>query len=144
MASVDGRIGFGVTALAIVSMAVDHLMGDDPGLEDPPTFLIASGLSLALAAIVFLHVIPRAKAAAAPAERAARDGLICSALAVVPGIATLWLGLPFILAGGGIALGLSARREEPSRRAIAAIVIGTLVLIAAAGAYLVQAIDKLA
>lgn len=80
---------------------------------------------------MFGRVIPRAKAAA---ERMARDGPICSALAIVPGIATLWLGLPFILAGGGLALGLSARREGPSRRATAAIILGALV----------QAVDKLA
>lgn len=144
MASQEGGIAVGATVLAIVAMAVDHLMGDDPGLEDPPMFLIASGLSLALAALVFGRIIPRAKAAAAPAERTARDGLICSALAIVPGITTLWLGLPFILAGGGLTLGLSARREGPSRRAIAAIILGALVLLGSAGAYLVQAVDKLA
>lgn len=138
------RIAAGVTVLAIVAMAIDHLMGDDPGLEDPPTFMLASALSLALAVLIFRLVIPRAESAAVPAKRAARDGLICSVLAVVPGIATLWLGLPFILAGGGIALGLSARRNEHSRAAIAAIVIGILVLVAGAGAYLVEAIDKLA
>lgn len=144
MAFLETRIAVGVTTLAIVAMAVDHLMGDDPGLEDPPMFLIASGLSLALAALVFGRVIPRAKAAALPVERAARDGLICSGLAVVPGIATLWLGLPFILAGGGLALGLFAQREKPSGRAIGGIVIGTLVLLAGAGTYVVEAIDKLA
>jgi hypothetical protein len=143
MASIEGRIAVGVTVLAIAAMAVDHLMGDDPGLEDPPTFLIASGLSLALAAFVFRLVIPRAKAAAAPAQRAARDGLLCSVLAVVPGIAALWLGLPFILAGGGLALGLIARRRKPSPLAIAAIVIGIVVLLFGAGAYLGEAVKKL-
>jgi hypothetical protein len=47
-------IGIAVTVLALVAMAVDHLMGDDRGLEDPPTFLVASGLSLALAAFLVL------------------------------------------------------------------------------------------
>jgi hypothetical protein len=140
---VDRRIAAGVTILALLAMAVDHLMGDDPGLEDPPTFLISAGLILGLAALVFGVVIPRAKAATAPAKRAARDGLILSVLAVVPGIAALWLGLPFILAGGGVALGLFARRQEPSGLAGAAIVIGTLMLLFGTGAYLMQALDKL-
>lgn len=139
----DRRIAAGVTILALLAMAVDHLMGDDPGLEDPPTFLISAGLILGLAALVFGVVIPRAKAATAPAKRAARDGLILSVLAVVPGIAALWLGLPFILAGGGVALGLFARRQEPSGLAGAAIVIGTLMLLFGTGAYLMQALDKL-
>lgn len=137
-------IGIGATAVAVAAMAVDHLMGDDPGLEDPGAFLVAAGLSLGLAAFLFGRVVPRAKAATAPAERAARDGLICSALAIVPGIATLWLGLPFVLAGGGLALGLRARREKPSPRATAAVVVGGLVLVGGAGVYLAQAIDKLA
>jgi hypothetical protein len=84
VASHEGGIDVGATALAIVAMAVDHLMGDDRGLEDPPMFLIASGLSLTLAALVFGRIIPRAKAAAARPERAARDGLICSVLASSP------------------------------------------------------------
>jgi hypothetical protein len=76
MASQEAGIGVGATALSTFAMGVDHLMGDDPGLEDPPMFLIASGLSLGLAALVFGRIIPRANAAAAPAERAAGDGLI--------------------------------------------------------------------
>jgi hypothetical protein len=31
-------------------MAVDHLLGDDPGLEDPPTFLISAAIILVIAA----------------------------------------------------------------------------------------------
>jgi hypothetical protein len=140
----ESQIGIAVTLLAIVAMAVDHLMGDDPGLEDPPTFLIASGLSFALAAFLFRRIVPQAQKAVAPAEKAATDGLVCSVLAVFPGIVTIWVGLPFLLAGAGLALGLRARQERRSRRATTAIAIATLVLIAGAGAYTAQAIDKLA
>jgi hypothetical protein len=119
-------------------------MGDDPGLEDPPTFLLASGLSLALAAIVFRLVVPRARAAAARPGRAARVGLILSVLAAVPGIAVLWLGLPFVLAGGGLALGLRERRTAPSRTATAATLLGALVLLFATAVYVAQAVGKLA
>lgn len=136
----EAWIGVGATALAIAAMAVEHLMGDDPGLEDPPAFLVASACSLALAAILFGRVVPRA--GTAPGRRA-RDGLILSVLAVIPGIATVWLGLPFILAGAGLALGLRAREEERSRRATAAIVISALALIAGTVGYAALAIDKL-
>jgi hypothetical protein len=111
--------------------------------EDPPTFLIASVLSLALAAFLFGRVVPSAITAAGPGGRAARDGLICSVVAVVPGFAMLWLGLPFVLAGAGLALGLAAWRQQPSKRAGAAIAIALLALAVTTGAYVVEAIDKL-
>lgn len=59
-------------------------------------------VTLGVAGLVFCLIVPRAKAA----NRAARDGLILSIVAIVPGIATLWLGPPFALVGGGLALGL--------------------------------------
>ena len=34
-------------------MAVDHLLGDDPGLEDPPTFLISAAIILVIATLLF-------------------------------------------------------------------------------------------
>jgi hypothetical protein len=140
----DKRIAAGSVALASAAMAVDHLLGDDPGLEDLPMFLIASALIVGLAALLFGRVIPAARASAEPVTRAERDGLIASVVAVVPGIATIWLGLPFVLAGAGLALGLAATQERTSWRAVAAIVIGAVVLIGATAAYTAQAIDKLA
>ena len=35
-------------ALGIAAMAVDHLLGDDPGLEDPPAFLISAAVILVI------------------------------------------------------------------------------------------------
>jgi hypothetical protein len=125
----EAWIALGVTALAIVAMAFDHLIGDDPGLEDPPAFLISSGLSVALALIVFLLVIPRVKAGPKPADRAAKYGIVFSALAIVPGLGLSWLGLPFVLAGGGIAMGIAGRPGARKRLATAAIVVGLLALV---------------
>jgi hypothetical protein len=132
-------IAMSVTAVAIGAMAVDHLLGDDPGLEDPPMFVIACVVTLAAAALVFGRIVPRAKAA----DRSARDGLILSIVAVVPGIATLWLGPPFALAGGGLTLGLHAWQRAHDRRGAAAIVVAALMLGFGTIAYLVQAVDKL-
>jgi hypothetical protein len=39
-----------VVALGLAAMAVDHLLGDDPGLEDPPMFLISAAVILVIAA----------------------------------------------------------------------------------------------
>jgi hypothetical protein len=128
-----------VSAVAVAAMAVDHLLGDDPGLEDPPTFAISCAVTLGLVALVFGWVVPRARAA----DRAARDGLILSIVAIVPGLATLWLGPPFAFAGGGLALGLFAWQSARDRRGAIAIVLAALVLGFGTIAYLVQAVDKL-
>jgi hypothetical protein len=125
--------------LAIAAMAVDHLLGSDPGLEDPPMFLIASVLTLALAAVVFGRIVP----AAIDAERETRDSLVLSAVAVVPGIATLWLGLPFVLGGGAIALGLAAQQRHAGPLPLITVALGALILTFGVGAYLAQFIDKL-
>jgi hypothetical protein len=121
-------IGIVVTAVAIVAMAFDHLRGDDPGLEDPIAFVISSVLCLAAFAVVFGVVIPRTKAAEDPTERAGKRGLVCS-LVAVPSIALLWLGLPWVIGGGGVALGLLGLSGERRRLAAAAIAIGAFVLV---------------
>jgi hypothetical protein len=123
----ETAIGIGVTALAVVAMAFDHLdlFGDDfPA--DPVAFFISSALCVALAAVAFGFVIPRVKAGPDPAEPAARRGIVWSVLAVVPGVALVWLGLTFVLAGAGVALGLLGRGGERKRLAAAAIVVGAI------------------
>jgi MFS family permease len=134
----DRGIAICVTTLAIAAMVVDHLLGDDPGLEDPPMFAIACAVTLGLSALVFGRIVPRAQRA----NREARDGLILSIVAIVPGIATLWLGPPFVLAGGGLALGLHAWSVR-DRRGVAAVALAVLMLGFGTVAYSVQLVDKL-
>ena len=135
----DTGIGVGVSALAVGEMAIDHLIGtesepdDDPGLADPATFFISVALSLALAALLFGVVVRRG--ARDDPDRAARKAIACSLLAV-PAIALLFLGLPFPLAGAGIALGLLGREGSRRRLATAAVGIGALVIALGAGAYI--------
>ena len=124
----ENVIGAAVTALALVAMVFDHLLGDDPGLEDPVAFLISAAFVLLTAGIVFGVVVPRAKADPRRAERAARDGLIMSVISFFA-IALIWLGVTFVVAGGAIALGLLGLDGGRRRWAIAAIVIGTGVLV---------------
>jgi hypothetical protein len=94
----ENVIGAAVTVLALVAMVFDHLMGDDPGLEDPVAFVISAVFVLVTAAIVFGVVVPRAKAASNPAERAATDGLVVSVISFFT-IALVWLGVTFVVAG---------------------------------------------
>jgi hypothetical protein len=120
----EWAIGIGVTVLALVAMVFDHLLGDDPGLEDPVAFVVAGALTLATTGIVFGVVVPRARSSPA---RAARRALVLSLISFVA-IALIWLGVTFVLAGGAIALGLLGREGERKRLATAAIAIGVLVL----------------
>ena len=119
-------------------MAIDHLVGteeepgDDSGVADPAAFLISVVLSLALAALLFGIVVRRG--ARDDPDRAARKAIACSILAVLA-IALLFLGLPFPLAGAGIALGLLGREGSRRRLATAAVAIGVLVIALGAGAY---------
>jgi hypothetical protein len=119
-------IGLVALALSITLMATDHLLGDDPGLEDPPAFLIGAGASLVLFLVVFGLVVPRAKRRGP--EHSATVGLVCSVLAVL-GVAIAWLVPPYVLAGGAIALGLLGRAGPLKRRATVAIALGTLAVV---------------
>ena len=122
--------GTGV-ALGLAAMGVDHLLGDDPGLEDLPTFLISAAIVLVIAAVLFGFVVPRA-------HDPRRTGFIVAMVSVLS-VPFIWLGVPFAVAPAAIALGLKGE----GRLATAAIVIGAAVLVLVTGAYVFQAIDKL-
>jgi uncharacterized membrane protein YidH (DUF202 family) len=109
----ETAIGIAVTAIALVAMVFDHLLGDDPGLEDPIAFVVAAVLTIACAIIVFGIVVPRTKRNARPADRAATRGGVLAVVSVLS-IALIWLGVTFPIAGGSLALGLLGR--EGSRR----------------------------
>jgi hypothetical protein len=137
-------IGIAVTALAVGAMAVDHLMGDDlPILEDPVAFVLSTIFCVALALLVFGRLVPRVKAAPDAGERAAKWALALSALAVVGGPLLFWLGLPFVLAGGGVALGLLGRGSDRKRLALAAVAVGSFVIALGAVGYGIQLVEKL-
>jgi hypothetical protein len=126
-------------------MAIDHLFGnegggtdDDQFPVDPAMFAISVGLSLVVAAVLFGWLVPRERAAGP--ERAARSGLVCSVLSVVPGITLVWVGIPFVVAGVGVALGLEGRAGSRRMEATAAVSIGALVLTLGTVSYLLAAL----
>jgi hypothetical protein len=128
--------------VALAAMAVDHLVGtergEDEGLVDPTTFTVSAVLSLVVAVLLFGWFVPRERSRGP--GRAARSGLVCSVLAVVPGIAVIWLGFPFVVAGAGIALGLEGRQGPRRSEATAAVAVGGLALALGAAAYVVAAV----
>ena len=132
-----------VTALALAAMAVDHLLDEDAGFTaDPPAFAIAAAFASSSPSSSSGALIPRVLSRPDAAEQGATVGLALSLLAVAT-VPVLFLGPPFVLGGGGVALG---RSETGSRRrlATAAVVLGAAVVIFATVAYAVVAIDKLA
>jgi hypothetical protein len=133
----ESSIAIVVSALIVGAMAVDHLIGteddDDPGLADPAAFLISVALSLTLVALLFGIVVRRA--ARDDPDRAARKAVICAVLALAA-MALLFLGLPFALAGAGIALGLIAREGTKRGLATGAVVIGAVVITVGTAAYI--------
>ena len=134
----ESAIGVVVSVLAVGAMAVDHLIGEaDPGEDDSfpvdaPTFVLTSVLSLALTAALFRFVVGRATAD--DPRRIARKALVFGALAVLT-VPLLFAGVPFPLAGAGVALGLLAHGRGRDRAGIAAIVAGLLVLALGTGVY---------
>lgn len=136
-------VGLVAILVAVGAMAVDHLVGtertDDDGLVDPTMFAISVVLSLAVAAVLFGWLVPLARRNGP--ERAARSGLLCSIASVIPGLAFVWVGVPFVVAGAGLALGLDGRRGTRRTEAGAAVVIGSLVLMLGSVAYVVAAVS---
>ena len=124
-------------------MAIDHLLGtertDGDGLVDPAMFVISVGLSLAVAAVLFGWLVPRERSKGP--ERSARSGLVCSIASVVPGVAFVWVGFPFVVAGAGLALGFEGRRGARRVEAGAAVAIGGLALVVGTVAYAVAAVS---
>ena len=125
-------VGVAASLLAAAAMAVDHLLEDEGAFPaDVGTFVLSCGLSFALALAVFGWLVPRASARTALA-------LAVVALLAIP--LTLWLGLPFVLAGGAV---LAGRRAQ-GRAATVAVAIGAVVLLLGTGAYAYVAVGKLA
>jgi hypothetical protein len=122
--------GVGVV-LGFAGMAVDHLVGDDPGLEDPPAFLISAAVILVITTLLFGRVVRRAR-------DAGRASVIVAVLAVAS-LPLIWLGVPFAIAPAAIALGKRGDGRGPQ----AAVAIGGVVLLLVTGAYTYDAIDKL-
>jgi hypothetical protein len=131
MRPVDWVLATTGAALGLAAMAVDHLLGDDPGLEDPAAFGISAAIIIIVVTLLFGGVVRRSLALR-------RSGFIVAIVAILS-LALIFLGVPFAVAPAAIALGL---RGE-GRLATAAVAIGAVVLLLATGAYTVDAVDKL-
>jgi hypothetical protein len=115
--------------VAITLLAIGAFRGDDD--HALRYFLIASAIAVAVAAILFLLIVPRIR-------RPGLGSLIIGIIALAS-IALFWLGLPAVFAGAAAALALAARaeRSEPGKAtaalALAALAVAVAVVLAFVG-----------
>jgi hypothetical protein len=125
----DQLLAAAAAVLLLIGMPIGWL-GANTSTGDVIGFVVSTIISLAVVALVFLWLLPRERAAG----REARSALILAIVALVL-IVVFWTGLCFGPAAGAVALGLSAQastvRGGGRGQATAAVVIGTLVLVAA-------------
>jgi hypothetical protein len=124
-------VASGVLVLITALLAWDHLIGNEGDSADAfpvdlGAFVLSIALVLALALLVFGILVPRALHAEG---RVARYALIMAAAAVVTAPFLTWLGLPQVLAGGGLVLGLAARASGHSRAGTVAAVLSLVALV---------------
>ena len=129
MRSREAVIGVAACVVAIIAMVVDHWLGDESGIDDPAAFFVSTAGCLIVAAFLFGRVIPDTKRHPERADRAARQGIVCSALGLIT-LPAIFLGFPVVLGAAGIALGLLGRDGRHRALATAAIVIGALPVLA--------------
>ncbi len=129
-------IASAIGAAALAAYAV--LGGPEPDPDQVRTLPYVVGFALVMAGIVFGLVVPWAeKRSQAPrTNRPAKAGLVASILGLLTVVA-FWSGLPVILGGAGVALGLAGRERaaEAGRRrlAVAAIIVGALAVLLGVG-----------
>ena len=127
-------VAIGSIALATVLAAVGTWGGgDEQGTRE---FLVVCAIIAVAAAVVFGWVVPRGL----QREAAGATALTLSILGLLAVLA-FWAGLTPILAGGGALLGWAGRNAERGRgMSWAAVVIGTVALVAYLVIYATDAI----
>lgn len=125
------RVGAIAIALAFVAQLFGNIVGNTDDEQGGRIFFaITLVLCALLAAWLFGRVVPRSVAEGAAAG--ARRALIVAIVAAVSFLA-FWTGLPFVLAPAAIVMGAVSRSRGGDNRAVVAIVVGAIVLLASAG-----------
>jgi hypothetical protein len=106
-------IGPLAVAIAVAAVAVANFAGNgDNGGAGP--FAVGAVVAIAVGALLFARVVPRA----IEGDRPARTALILAALSVLT-LLVFWSGLPQVLAPAAIVLGLAAPRSGEATAATA-------------------------
>jgi CBS domain containing-hemolysin-like protein len=113
-------VGPVAVAIALGAVAVASFAGSG-GNGGAGPFAICAVVALAVGALVFGRVVPRAKAG----DRPGRTALILAVVSVLA-LAAFWSGVPQVLAPAAILLGLTAPRNGEST---AAVVLGSVAYV---------------
>jgi hypothetical protein len=124
--------GFLAAALAAVALAAANLLGTETSENGGGiAYAVTLGGSIVLALVLFGWLIPRT-------ERPGRAGLVTGLIGVLS-LAAFWSGAPYVLGPAAVVFGLVARSRESERgQGTAAVVLGTLVTVAALAAVVVD------
>ena len=105
-------------------VALGTFAGGSDTEHEPMEFVVIGGFVLALAAVMFLVVVPRAIASGHTA------GLgLGLAIAALPFVLAFWSGITPVLAVSGMLLGMAARRTGDPGKGAAAVGLGALALL---------------
>lgn len=137
-------IGVSSALIATGLMAFAVLGGEERNAEQVNSLPYAIGFALVATALIFGLLVPWATkhSSAQRSNRPAKIGIVSS---VVGGLTLVvfWSGLPIILGATGVALGLAGQERaseagQGRRLALAAVIIGLLAVISAAGITIVE------
>ncbi len=127
------------SALSAAALAAYAVLGAaEPNPDQVRTLPYVIGFTLVMAGLVFGLVVPWAekRSQGLRTNRPAKAGLVSSILGLLTVVA-FWSGLPIILGGAGVALGMAGqeRAAEAGRRrlAMAAIIVGALAVLLGVG-----------
>lgn len=129
MSATETSVAVVATAAGLAAIVIDYT-SEDAAAAGPGVAGLAGAVTIGVAVLVFGGAVPRA----ARARKAARAGLVTSAIGFLS-VASAWTGLPFVLGTGGAMLGSAARRDAvEQQRGLAAFAIGVGVLAVVLGA----------
>lgn len=109
-------IAIAALVVAVVAAGLDNLAFKE--VDESPAvlrFVISAVVCVAVAAAIFLYLLPAARRDDGPANRLAQGGFVLG-LAALASIIIFWTGLPFVLGAGAVVFGRLG--EQASERAI--------------------------
>lgn len=98
-------IAVAAVVVALVAVALDNLAFKQ--IDESPSvvrFLVVAVLCVAVAAAIFLYLLPRLRREDAQANRMAKASFVVGLLALAS-IVVFWTGLPFVLGAGAVVMG---------------------------------------
>lgn len=135
------RIGLAALGLTFVALFIANILGNGADENGGVAFLILSfAVCAALAVWLFWRMMPRAVEAGA--DTSSTRALTVAVLGALS-FPFFWSGLIYVLAPAGIALGLASRARGGGTKAVLAIVVAAIALLAGIGVLIGDELDAI-